>query len=586
MPSRLRQRQRGKSCGSRRRWVLVVVVIVVVVIFVAGMSSNLWLLIIVQQQHQQQQQPQEQLLEHYKEEDGTHYNVALHKIQQQQPPPSLQRALDRRGNNKDSTTTTTNSSLLLLTLSQDYQGRRNDVYAAAWWQSMHRFTSMMEWVVNNTTRLEQLVKLEASCHLAVEYKHNHLPNQQSSNDDDDDDVRLTVDWLTLSVEHLSKWWKSVRYQKHNAAFETIMQRLVDYIVASLSLNESTWSFDDDSAWRETISIVAYSPLQGPRSPERAQQLDIVVTAATLASLIRQHVGRIVVVMEQGKLGYVQEQIWPFVVGWLRHGSTIKNSHNIHNHFPWQDAWQAMLLHQLQKQQSTNNLIRINNTDVILWPVDTRVRDKRGQMQTRVPRQALLSLYEAIKKQQQQQLQTESEMLGVSSAHAWKYVYYTEQDSLLHATKYAPWQREVLDQNAILLPHRWQPMPHASDFKESNHKYPNDLPDSFYVPAVHPWYTVYELYESNDHNSNNWKHCCDTGMTIRFAPQPPCNDYWYLCGLGPHAAAQGGEGGSLDHLRNFTLIRLRQGTRLTLLAASEHARTCRPSQTPCVHLVVG
>eukprot|EP00977_Amphora_coffeiformis_P015859 scaffold4757_cov177-Amphora_coffeaeformis.AAC.2 len=287
-------------------------------------------------------------------------------------------------------------------------------------------------------------------------------------------------------------------------------------------------------------------------------------------------------MEQGQLQHVQEHIWPFVGGWLKHGSTNNDkNNNKNNKIPWQDAWQDMR----QQQQSTGNSIRIYNTSIILWPVDTRVRDKRGQLQTRVPRQALLSLYEAVKKrrrqqqqQQQQPPETESEMLGGSSAHGWKYVYYTEQDSLLHATNYAPWHREVLDQNAILLPHRWQPMPHASDFINDD-KRPSDLPDSFYVPAVKPWDTVYELDANNNNIVNSWKHCCDTGTTIRFF-NPPCNDYWYLCGLGPHAV-QGGGPTALDHLRNFTLIRLRQGSQLTLLAASEHVRTCRPSQTPCV-----
>ena len=438
---------------------------------------------------------------------------------------------------QNSRTATSTDRRLWLTL-QDYDHRRNDVYAAAWWQSTVRFRGMMDWIVRNSTRGEGLIKLEAACHLAVEYNP--------------EEVRLTTDWMAMSVEHLSKWWKAVRYQKHATAFETILQRLVDYIVLSLATKPSL-AVLDDTAWKDTVAVVAYSPLQGPRSPERAQQLDIVVLAATLSSLIRHGVGRVVVVMEQGKLDHVESQIWPFVAGWLRYASRrgIASPHT-----KWETAWRAML-EQQQPAKNRELTFCIHDTAVVLWPVDTRVRDKRGQMQTRVPRQALLSLYEAIK------AQPETDMLG---PHNWKYVYYTEQDSLLHATtKNAPWQRQVLDQNGLLLPHRWQPMPHASDFLDDNNK---DLPDSFYVPATKPWDLVYEL----DVNSN-LQHCCDTGTTIRFA-KLPCNDYWYLCGLGAHASD------GLDHLRNFTLIRLRQGSQLTLLSASEHARTCLPSQTPC------
>eukprot|EP00977_Amphora_coffeiformis_P029259 scaffold39697_cov191-Amphora_coffeaeformis.AAC.1 len=228
MLSRLRQakrpRQQGK-CGdvktttttTRTRtwtwriyssgWGLVLVALV-------G-STNLWLLVVVpptplqqQQQQHRQQQRQQQLQQPQSSPFDIDNNTKdatatiLHpRLPPHHNPPQF---------HSFKSTNDSDSSLLLLTLSNDYQGRRNDVYAAAWWQSMHRFNHMMEWIVTNTTRRAQLVKLEAACHLAVEYNyHNNQPQDGNNNTSNGDDVRLTVDWMTLSVEHLSKWWKSV-----------------------------------------------------------------------------------------------------------------------------------------------------------------------------------------------------------------------------------------------------------------------------------------------------------------------------------------------------------------------------------------
>ena len=613
--------------------------------------------------------------------------VRQQEQQQQQQQPRRRRPTERGDRSSSTTNTATVATApFFLTLSGHYRGRRNDVYAASWWQSTDRFVGMMEWIASNETLYERLIKLESACHLAVEYKYDRDDGddidddaddddrEDSDDGDDRDDVRLTVDWMMLGVEHLSKWWKTLRYQKHTTAFETLMQRLQEYVVVSSSTPSSTPSSSSSSAWTDTVAVVAYDPLYGARDDMRARQLDSLVTAATISSLIRKRVGRIVVVMERDRIDYVRTQIWPYVVGWLDRGGggggggggnngTTSNNNSNKKFTPWQETWDLMWQqqqgqfhhhhhhhHHHPHRTTDETIIRMpdttaggsstsgtggTGTSIILWPVDTRVRDKRGNVRSRVPRRALLSLYDAMREQPSQQSQSHQSpqntvsqpwMLGgttTSSRRRWRYVYYTEQDSLLHAstTRYDDSrQRATLDRNRILVPHRWQPMPHASDFfrrddrNDDDHRNdhrdhvthrPRDLPDAFFVPDVKPWDTVYELYDQDFDDGvddpsrpdpKKWNHCCDTGITMPYTSQSPCNnDYWYLCGLGMHGVDDAmtkaggnstferrrrGGGRSLDHLRNFTLIRLVQGSRLTLLAASEHARLCRPSRVPC------
>ena len=313
---------------------------------------------------------------------------------------------------------------------------------------------------------------------------------------------------------------------------------------------------NNNPWRETIAIIAYHPMSGVRAPERTETIDVLVTAATVGSLVRQGCARVVIVFDQGQAHYVASRFGPRLVGWLQGQPPDENT-----------------LVPLQQRINLKNDDEQHPSALVFWPCDARVTDVRGKIQVRVPRCAIWTLYQALLRQPDDRLATQS-LLG---SNVWKFVYYTEQDSVLHASRaentLSTWRKVLLEKQALLIPHRWQPIPHATDFSMAN----IDLPTAFFVPSISPWDVVHvldNLSSANSASSLSFVACCDAGLqsTLHFAQQPPCRNrpYWYMCGLGDSID-------SLDHLRMFTLVRLQQGTQLTLLAASEHARQCYPSR---------
>lgn len=464
----------------------------------------------------------------------------------------------------------------------DFNYVRNHVYAAAWWQSVDRFRQVMEWIdtMPNGNFSAAFIKLEGACHLPVEYETA--------------DVRLPRDWLALGVEHLSKWWKMTRYQKHATAFDTISQRLVEYLTPQEQPGAHTLGGAvAENPWHSTLAVVAYSPLVGPRAPTRAHILDSLVTSATLTSLVRQGCQRIVLVFDQSDANTIQHLIWPGIVTWLRMSeqqiigapSKITTASTTPIHRQGRKGWKMILEDMLSTlvwhSNATMSPVRIHDTDIVPIPVDSRVKDPRGKWQKRLPRQALLTVHSALRKHHP------SSSPDVLGSKPFRYIYYTEQDSILHAsftTHNHVLFQQSLDQGKLLIPHRWQPMPHETDFawvlEENDDNDNNDLPETFFVPNISPWDHVHAL-NVND-NTHLW-YCCDGGLhsTTNFVEHPPpCQDYWYLCGLGVHADEEVTAQHRLAHLYNFSFIRLSQGTGLTLLAASEHARKCHPSHLPC------
>jgi hypothetical protein len=427
----------------------------------------------------------------------------------------------------------------------DYNHVRNHVYAAAWWQSVPRFLSVMAWIGqlgdnNDGKNYTALVKLEAACHLPLEFQP--------------DDVRLTVNWLDFGVEHLSKWWKLTRYQKHQTAYQTLGQRLGDYIRRIVSMNEQVSSFSSKNEvskvhnpWQDTLALVAYSPLVGPRAPQRAQRLDAAVTAATLASLVQKGCRRIVLVLDKNDFIYVSQNIWPAVVTWLKSNQS-SSIHRIEHNDSWEAYWDARE-ENASDQTRFPPTVRVHKTDLVLHTVDAHIPDDQGRRQKRVPRQTLVALYHAL--QSSPPPQSQPTWLGTMP---FKYIYYTEQDSLLH-TSLLPQSLSMfqssLDRDELLIPHRWQPMPHASDFQWDES---SDLPPSFYVPSIPPWDRVYLLDDPRPSSSSSLSYCCDGGLssTLDVAAHSPCQDYWYLCGLGRHAG-DGGNDMGLVHLRSFTYV---------------------------------
>ena len=104
-------------------------------------------------------------------------------------------------------------------------------------------------------------------------------------------MRMTLDWLDFSVEHLSKYWKNAQVFYDPVPFTFITSILERYIQrANLEMSN-----DSPSALQETIAVIAFQPYGSGHKPQEARNLTIVSLAATLASMIQVGFGRILVV---------------------------------------------------------------------------------------------------------------------------------------------------------------------------------------------------------------------------------------------------------------------------------------------------
>ena len=391
------------------------------------------------------------------------------------------------------------------------------------------------------------------------------------------DIRLTRDWLDLSVEHLSKWWRTTKVDKYDASYWRLIINLFQY-VGRTSFHRRERIGDrhndniDTNPWAETIAVVAYVPVSNPNAT-RMQPIDILVLGAQVASLMRNRVGRIVVVTDQVYTEYMQTHIWPYLVQLLQSDNPSTASKNATH---WvQDLMQGPFLSPLP----TNDEITIGSTELITVDVASE-NTFLGKTTKLVPRAGLILLYEALF---QNSTTTSKEVkvnlvLGPNGRDRWKYIYYTEQDSPLYTPVTAfPDFKTALDGGAVLTPHRLFPVPHESDFISGS--LARDLPQNRFLPAIGNWTRV-TILDARHHSAS----CCDKGINSRDGKllYPKGNNFWYLNGFAqslpegksPHETNQV-IAKHLERFSTYQLVRLKYGTGLTLVAGSESSRQCAP-----------
>ena len=337
-------------------------------------------------------------------------------------------------------------------------------------------------------------------------------------------MRMTLDWLDFSVEHLSKYWKNAQvFSPDPVPYAFITGRLERYIQRT-NLKTSNHVF----ALQETIAVIAFQPYTNRRKPQEGRNLTILSLAATMASMIQVGFGRILVVgYEPGDAEFAYE------------------------------TFSLLVNHASVKSNGNDTLVtNIGNTEVGYVNVSN---DEVASKITRINRVkgALTGLQLAIKGEMDaSRLQ---EWLGVTrNASFWRYVYLTEPDTILQTRPLAiPQIRKALDNGLILAPHRLQPLPHESDLKGMKNK------DKF-LPALGKFENVIQLDPLDS------GVCCDElGGTFRpFQKFERCGSFWWQCGFN--------SGRNHSRLEEYQLIRLESGTGIVSLAGSEHGRRCVPN----------
>jgi hypothetical protein len=384
----------------------------------------------------------------------------------------------------------------------------------------------------------------------------------------DHQLRMTLDYLDWGVEHLSHWWRRIGVPNNDAGYRFFTSTLSAYVERHARQKEPfpvvLERMGDDSAraLHPTIAVVAFSQVQFDAEPTNARwsaselaardrNVSLLSLGATLASLVRVGMGRIVVV-----------------------GSDPNDEPVVHETFRLLQAPTPT-----QSEESADShppVVRhVHDTQLTFALVPQHMVNSTG-LSNNVPRGTLAGLQHAFEGADAHWTQ---HWLGDDASY-WKYVYYSEADTLLQTrpSVLRHIQRK-LDEGLVVAPHRLQLIAYEGDVPDFHLQSKQRLvPTEFKTPLVINSGEVM-VSEEEDENDNSedgpYQYCCDA-LEFNYRPgrtdYPPCGDFWYRCGWS--------NGGNHSRLEPYQFIRLSDGTGITALSATEHARRCHPSRVPC------
>lgn len=398
---------------------------------------------------------------------------------------------------------------------------RIDAFSATWWQSVERFLKQ---------DLEAIDGVEDGC---FEMFWNTF-----------EEVRMTFDWLDFSVEHMSKWWGAmfVLDQDDPTMLITIARRFKDY-ARNIWLEISDRGEAGTTVTNSTIVVIPFLPYLSEKNPSRGRELTVASLAATLASLLRAGMGRVVV------FGYYEDdaQLVQKAFRFLRDGVCGTSGNQTLESLPVSRIGPMEV-----------NYIRAKN------PPFTNMDDPDINM----PKGALISLRRAFLDSHNQR-RRDLWLGGPRRTSRWKYVYLTEPDTILQARPSAlQVLGHTLDKGLIVVPHRLQPVPHESDVNGT------EVDRNRVLPSVGHFRKVFSLDVVGDSDA-----CCDDGVDKPGMPPafPKCGTFWWLCGFDSEEEDTGYRDPFQRHKRfmPYQLMRLQGGTGFVSLAGTEHGRRCMP-----------
>ena len=425
-----------------------------------------------------------------------------------------------------------------------------DFFSATWWQSKERFLRAF--------RPHRIQNVEG----AVFTFMNSVSLRR--------DVRMTLDWLKFSVEHLSKTWKITGFalRRETPAYIMFVERMLDYTSRALTKPPMMESQDKiSSAMTKTIAVIAFMPYKS--ATLRGQVLTTASLAATIASLVKASCGRIVIAIDQQDMDAASASIMVATKQLLLERnakSRISRQRREYESF-LNASLPPTLINTVLTVNPTNRFeYKVHGTQVAVAVVNCTEADETKRRKMRmIPKAALVHLKKAF--DAKDVLHTQQWLGGPTNANVtahknWKYTYLTEPDTILHMRPEAvpPLSREIR-RGKILLPHRLQPIPHARDL-------PNYHPDRV-VPASGNFSTVLTLGSD--------AMCCDDGPSAPgFVKITVCGRHWWLCGFGTdHGNDKLVPSDRHARLSNYTLMDLQDGTHIVNLAGTEHGRRCLP-----------
>jgi hypothetical protein len=400
-------------------------------------------------------------------------------------------------------------------------------------------------------------------------------------------AKMTLDWMDFCVEHLSKWWGALLYQRNRSVVST---NLLEHVVDALKqyIQEKVQPPTHPTPLAQTIAMVAFAPYKKKMNETQSHILTTHSLASTIASLYQVGFGRVVVVGIQAEdIKYVQGAANILIAAY--------------NMEPQHDG-------------STNDanftLAKIGNTqmEVAFVHVQDPTWIATRHVAMNIPRAAVIGMKLALSN-----VMNATEMSHWLGAHRgpsyWHSVYLTEPDTILHVRPaLLPAFRDALSRGTSLFPHRLHPIAHEADLPQSH-----SLNAGLFLPNIEHFSNISIMDTSVQIMSKDAKSrepvyasCCDGGKEWPMLSKKKCHPWW-SCSFKPiqEGELNGTEmvqrhelfelypmmvrlfqpfewqGASLSHLSLFSSFhqRIRNGIG-PVFASTNHGRRCIPSKSPC------
>ena len=319
----------------------------------------------------------------------------------------------------------------------------------------------------------------------------------------------------------------MKVYENDIPFEAAISKLEEYVKRAPS-----FQLEKEPVWKHTIALIVFQEYIGDNaSIDKRDKLNTMSLAVTIESIRRFGIGRVVVVGMQQRDEKLAKDAFRFL-----------------------------------DPTNADAGGKVGPMEVAFAKGSSQVVDGN------VPKSALLGLREAfeIANQGDQSPEQKAHLrawLGDSQPPKyWEYVYLTEQDNILqHRPSSLLKLRDEVNRGSVLLPHRLQPIPHANDVGGA-------LRRESYLPKTGGFSEVIELNGQTD-------TCCDDNWGPDRSPGktnfPDCGKPWYACEFGnPELPV---ESRAHERLEVYKLIKLQQGTGITLLAGTAQGRRCTPTK---------
>lgn len=470
----------------------------------------------------------------------------------------------------------------------------NDAYSGAWWQSTSQFVKYRVFDVEHGTPIEDIQEW-ASVQV---FKHSR------------NDVTSTRDWLDLSVEHMSKWWKHIVNKlpenDEEGTRSIIEGRITDIFKTYVYSNNRRDYFRALEVPKQSLlSLTKENDAALPQSPQLVTQSTLVVIpytpdhtnvgiwsfVAMIVSLVQTGMGRVIISLHPTH--YTSEnldlvrRVFDIVANatsvWSDDVDGISNPNNSNN-----------------KMSTTFDICVSSNEAYQAWPEGT----PPGQWGSNVPIAMLRQLSRVLLNKTTPDV-TKCWLGEINLL--WQYIYFSEPDLILHTRPESLHGiGQALVNGRLLAPHRIQPLPHALDFVDSvgNESIVNDT--THFIPNTPPFDDVIEIdtFQQHNHPPNNQRRvnnnninpmydsCCDRGLYKPYLLHKKCGNFWWLCGYNSKRSITKENIDLLQQepaipwailahkrLLGYPMMRLVSGTGL-VFASSESGKTCRPQIGPC------